>query len=204
MKRWRAFALQCCGRPAAGLRGAGAWSRNDGGASAVEFALVSPLLIGLLLGVIEYGSLAMVQMRMNDTARDTARRLAVHDLGSEVEGETVCIGAACGLGRRLPCTGHFAQIPRTRHRGIDQSLHAGCRDHESREFWHGWRHGRRSSHGDGMRALGIAVGMRCVPSFVRDESGQRSSARRPVHARDFRRRRALSSISAIRKRSARR
>lgn len=87
MKRWRAFACQCWRRPAAGMRGAGAWSRNDGGASAVEFALVSPLLIGLLLGVIEYGSLAMVQMRMNDTARDTARRLAVHDLGSEIEGE---------------------------------------------------------------------------------------------------------------------
>ena len=49
--------------------------------------LVAPLLIGLLLGVIEYGSLAMVQMRMNDTARDTARRLAVRDLKSEVEGE---------------------------------------------------------------------------------------------------------------------
>ena len=53
--------------------------------------MVSPLLIGLLLGVIEYGSLAMVQMRMNDTARDTARRLAVHDLGSEIEGENFAL-----------------------------------------------------------------------------------------------------------------
>ena len=87
MKRWRENAWQCWRWPADGLRRAGGWWRDDGGASAVEFALVSPLLIGLLLGVIEYGSLAMVQMRMNDTARDTARRLAVRDLKSETEGE---------------------------------------------------------------------------------------------------------------------
>jgi len=87
MKWRRAFARLCRHRPADGLRRAGAWSCDEGGASAVEFALVSPLLVGLLLGVIEYGSLAMVQMRMNDTARDTARRLAVRDLKSETEGE---------------------------------------------------------------------------------------------------------------------
>ncbi len=87
MKRWRAYPWQCWRWPADGLRRAGVWPREDSGASAVEFALVSPLLIGLLLGVIEYGSLAMVPMRMNDTARDTARRLAVRALKTEIEGE---------------------------------------------------------------------------------------------------------------------
>jgi hypothetical protein len=87
MKWWREQPWQSWRRPADGLRRAGGWWCDDSGASAVEFALVSPLLIGLLLGVIEYGSLAMVQMRMNDTARDTARRLAVRDLKSETEGE---------------------------------------------------------------------------------------------------------------------
>ena len=57
------------------------------GASALEFALVVPLLIGLLLGIIQYGSLFLLQTRMNDAARDTARRLAVGDLTTEAEAE---------------------------------------------------------------------------------------------------------------------
>ena len=61
--------------------------REEGGASAVEFALILPLLIMLLLGVIQYGSLFLVQTRMNDAARDTARRLAVGDLKTETDAE---------------------------------------------------------------------------------------------------------------------
>jgi Flp pilus assembly protein TadG len=57
--------------------------RDQGGASAVEFALIAPLLFSLLLGIIQYGSLFLVQARMADTARDTARRLAVGDLATE-------------------------------------------------------------------------------------------------------------------------
>jgi hypothetical protein len=87
MARWRTIVRHCRRQPAARFQRLAAWWRDPGGASAVEFALVSPLVIGLLLGVIEYGSLALVQMRMNDTAHDTARRLAVRDLKTEVEGE---------------------------------------------------------------------------------------------------------------------
>jgi Flp pilus assembly protein TadG len=68
----------------------GFW-RDQHGASAVEFALVAPLLIGLLLGIIQYGSLFLLQTRMNDTARDTARRLAVGDLTTETEAEEYAV-----------------------------------------------------------------------------------------------------------------
>jgi Flp pilus assembly protein TadG len=61
--------------------------QDQQGASALEFALVAPLLIGLLLGIIQYGSLFLLQTRMNDAARDTARRLAVGDLATEAEAE---------------------------------------------------------------------------------------------------------------------
>ena len=111
MKRWRERAWQCWRWPADGPRRAGGWSRDDGGASAVEFALVAPLLIGLLLGVIEYGSLAMVQMRMNDTARDTARRLAVRDLKSEIEGEKFALARLADWDASVPGAGHTAQVP---------------------------------------------------------------------------------------------
>ena len=60
----------------------GFW-RDGSGASAVEFALIAPLLFTLLLGTIQYGSLFLIQARMTDTARDTARRLAVGDLPTE-------------------------------------------------------------------------------------------------------------------------
>ncbi len=68
----------------------GFW-RDEHGASAVEFALVAPLLIGLLLGIIQYGSLFLLQTRMNDTARDTVRRLAVGDLATEAEAEEYAV-----------------------------------------------------------------------------------------------------------------
>ena len=35
--------------------------RDQGGASAVEFALIAPLLFGLLLGIIQYGSLFFIR-----------------------------------------------------------------------------------------------------------------------------------------------
>jgi Flp pilus assembly protein TadG len=63
------------------------WWRDESGVSAVEFAMVVPLLVAMLMGTIQYGSIFLVQMRMNDTARDTARRLAVGDLHTQREGE---------------------------------------------------------------------------------------------------------------------
>jgi Flp pilus assembly protein TadG len=61
--------------------------RDQHGASAVEFALVAPLLFTLLLGTIQYGSLFLVQNRMTEAARDTARRLAVGNLSTESDAE---------------------------------------------------------------------------------------------------------------------
>jgi hypothetical protein len=73
--------------PAATFRRSLGWWRDERGVSAVEFALVVPMLVAMLLGIIQYGSVFLVQMRMNDTARDTARRLAVGDLRTQWEGE---------------------------------------------------------------------------------------------------------------------
>src|SRR5262245_65413997 len=69
--------------PTAAFRRSLVWWRDERGVSAVEFALVVPVLVAMLLGIIQYGSIFLVQMRMNDTARDTVRRLAVGELGSE-------------------------------------------------------------------------------------------------------------------------
>jgi Flp pilus assembly protein TadG len=42
---------------------------NDRGAGAVELALVAPLLVGLLLGTVHYGSVAVHRMQMANAVR---------------------------------------------------------------------------------------------------------------------------------------
>jgi Flp pilus assembly pilin Flp len=48
------------------------------GASAVEFALVAPVLAALLLGGIEFGLVIYSQNAMQSVTRDAARKLAVN------------------------------------------------------------------------------------------------------------------------------
>jgi Flp pilus assembly protein TadG len=89
------------------IRLRGFW-RHQGGASAVEFALIAPLLIGLLLGIIQYGSLFLLQTRMTDTARDTARRLAVGELMTEQDAEDYAIASLSNWSATFSAT---AELP---------------------------------------------------------------------------------------------
>jgi Flp pilus assembly protein TadG len=57
-------------RPAARLLG-------ERGAAAVEFALVAPLLVLLLLGIVEYSKAFQVQATLSDAAREGARVMAL-------------------------------------------------------------------------------------------------------------------------------
>jgi Flp pilus assembly pilin Flp len=52
--------------------------KDCGGASAVEFALVAPVLAALLLGGIEFGLVIYSQNAMQSVTRDVARKLAVN------------------------------------------------------------------------------------------------------------------------------
>ena len=52
--------------------------RADHGAAAVEFALVLPILLTLMLGVIEFGYAMFVQSTLAGAAREGARDLAIH------------------------------------------------------------------------------------------------------------------------------
>lgn len=51
--------------------------RNDGGAAAVEFGLIAPLLILLVFGLIQYGLFFWSMQGGSSAAREAARRAAV-------------------------------------------------------------------------------------------------------------------------------
>ena len=57
----------------------GLWQKKDRrrGGAVVEFAVVLPLLITLLLGVIEYGWLFMVRQTLQNAAREGCRQMVL-------------------------------------------------------------------------------------------------------------------------------
>ena len=61
-------------------------ARSERGVAAVEFALMLPVLLLLLGGIMEFGSIYYVKNNMATVARDVARRLALGEL-TQVQAE---------------------------------------------------------------------------------------------------------------------
>ena len=57
--------------------------RNRSGTSAVEFALVAPILVGMLVGIVEIGHLFLVQAEITATTREAVRRIAMDVMTEE-------------------------------------------------------------------------------------------------------------------------
>jgi Flp pilus assembly protein TadG len=60
-------------------------SVRERGAAIAEFALVVPLLMILLVGIIEFGRAYNVQISLNGASREGARALALGKTSSEVD-----------------------------------------------------------------------------------------------------------------------
>lgn len=56
----------------------GCGEQAERGAAAVEFALVLPVLLFLLLGIFEFGRIYNVQISLTNAAREGARYFAIH------------------------------------------------------------------------------------------------------------------------------
>jgi len=74
------------------------WRRRWGserGAAAVEFALVLPILVLILFGVIEFGGVYNAQLMVTGAAREAARSMALD--GVVADAQAVALDAAVGI-----------------------------------------------------------------------------------------------------------
>lgn len=73
-------------------------TENQRGASAVEFAIILPVLLTLLLGIIEFGYLFNQQISLTQSAREGAREYALHHNKDGFNLTTTAQLAAPGIG----------------------------------------------------------------------------------------------------------
>ena len=60
----------------------GGFARDQAGATAIEFALVLPLLIGVLIGTLEVGLVGLVSNNLDNSVQSAARMIRVGDTGA--------------------------------------------------------------------------------------------------------------------------
>src|SRR5689334_16768863 len=71
-------------------------SRKRAGATAVEFAIVAPVMFLMIFGIIELGRVLMVMHMLSDVARDSARYAVVTE-GSNQSSSTISTYATTRL-----------------------------------------------------------------------------------------------------------
>lgn len=79
------------------LRRARLRSGSEEGAAAVEFALVVPLLLTLLFGIIEFGTAYNAQILVTNAAREAAREVAVNDAATQSSVDAVADAAVAAV-----------------------------------------------------------------------------------------------------------
>jgi Flp pilus assembly protein TadG len=70
---------------------------GDRGAASVEFALILPVLLLVLFGIVQFGLLFSVQNQMVNAAREAARAMAVEG-ATETEGENLAMAHLSAYG----------------------------------------------------------------------------------------------------------
>ncbi|MEO3429573.1 TadE family protein [Pelagibius sp. CAU 1746] len=64
------------------------WRRRaDSGSAAVEFAILLPIFLAILFGIIQFGSVMFLHNNMVNAAREAARRMSVDESFDEAQAE---------------------------------------------------------------------------------------------------------------------
>ncbi|MFH5836644.1 TadE/TadG family type IV pilus assembly protein [Proteiniclasticum sp. C24MP] len=72
------------------------FNKNDDGQGLVEFALVLPILLLFLLGIIEFGWLFNARISLTSAAREGARVAAVSNINHQAKAEEAVTSALSG------------------------------------------------------------------------------------------------------------
>lgn len=90
---------------------------SERGAAAVEFALVLPILVLILFGVIEFGGVYNAQLMVTGAAREAARTMAIDG----VAGDAVAVARDAAIG--IPSSALDVEIsPSTCSAGADVTV----------------------------------------------------------------------------------
>lgn len=73
--------------------------RNDQGVVAIEFVLIAPFLLMLLMGIIVLGSYLSIKGQASNLARDGARHAALFPEASLGDARLSIVGTACPIPR---------------------------------------------------------------------------------------------------------
>ncbi|MET3920462.1 TadE family protein [Arthrobacter sp. UYEF20] len=71
---------------------------SERGAVAVEFALLAPVLVMLLLGIMEFGRAYNVQITLSNAAREGVRVMAINNIQSDAKAAAVSAAAILNPG----------------------------------------------------------------------------------------------------------
>jgi Flp pilus assembly protein TadG len=78
------------------------WRRRDAGASAVEMAIVLPVLVLLVFGIIDFGRMLTAEIQMSQAAREGVRIAALGAAPSDVAARATQAAPLPGLGTGGP------------------------------------------------------------------------------------------------------
>lgn len=95
---------------------------QDRGAEMVEFAIVLPVLLLLVLGIIEFGFLLHEQATLAGAAREGARDMAIHNNANQAE--TVTVAAAQPLVDLTTAGANVAVSPAVCEPGVNVTVTA--------------------------------------------------------------------------------
>lgn len=70
------------------------WAKDEGGATAVEFALLTPVLLAIVMGIMEFGMILYTYNMGGMATRDVARQIATNRLAAA--------GASAAVKAELP------------------------------------------------------------------------------------------------------